>query len=201
LTFNIPAIFEFNTSWTQKDRKLEDAAWNALRLDDGVIVLDQETIDRFNLPAGQDYVWDSSKKVYYIHGYHLAHCLSELRQSIKEAYTSVPQTQDYWHLAHCLDMLRQDVECKADDTPLNTMKGQMVGIGQSRVCRDFKKLEGWVKDRSACYDSHKARIPGATVQDGYTLCPENSPYQAKIDEWLNNRKIGEGKRSLDELEG
>lgn len=68
------------------------------------------------------------------------------------------------------------------------------GDNQHKKCRDWSKLQSWVRDRSACYKTINITRAGEDhgvehQLDRYTYCPEGSPYQSVIDAWKNmNRK-------------
>lgn len=81
------------------------------------------------------------------------------------------------HITHCFDVLRQDILCAADDTPLYTIEGEqnVLGEGQPRKCRDFKKLEKWAKSNEACYAYVKEVEPFGPM-DRYQYCSKDSKF-------------------------
>ena len=85
--------------------------------------------------------------------------------------------------------------CRADDTPLYTTRSMVPvnGIGQSRQCRDWGKLESWARTHHSCY-----RYGDFVVEDKlpsqmgrFKYCPSDSPYLPAVrkyfgkgDDWL-----------------
>ena len=64
-----------------------------------------------------------------------------------------PDDKAVKHVHHCLDTLRQAITCRADDTPMYIPHDvHSTGVGQVFQCRDWGRLERWVKDRTVCYN-------------------------------------------------
>ena len=82
------------------------------------------------------------------------------------------------HLIHCLEILRQEVVCNADETPLltGTAAQGLPGLGQARMCRDWSKLQDWLRQYNACYDHTGNDIPGYPEIEHFRNCPPGSPY-------------------------
>lgn len=98
-----------------------------------------------------------------------------LRQSIFEYRHHQLQTQHYQHIDHCIEVLRDDVLCNADDTPRVTSGNASQlgsGIGQARLCRDWKKLDEWVDKHTACFEDDGTRV--ADQIEKYKHCPDSS---------------------------
>lgn len=98
------------------------------------------------------------------------------------------QTDSFEHVTHCLDSLRQDVLCNADDTPRYTTlgKGKASGVGQTRKCNDWNRLEAWAQERTACW----RYINGTdeNFQDEiqrFRYCPKGSPYIANVKDYFS----------------
>ena len=94
-----------------------------------------------------------------------------------EMHDQVPQSTHFSHVGHCLDAIRQDIVCNADDTPRFTGLSNKLtsGLGQTRLCKDWGKLEEWAKEHSACYRYDA----GADYTNGIELelfkhCPDDS---------------------------
>ena len=110
-----------------------------------------------------------------------------LRSALTEMHDKKPQSLHFTHINHCLDALRQEIMCNADDTPRYSGLDQEMGTGrgQYRMCKDWRKLEGWAKGHSACYE-HKPW--GETLEGGIPLerfkhCPDGSePWKVLLDE-------------------
>ena len=52
-----------------------DELWETLAIDRGAVAVDQETIEKHDLPDSMVFPWDTTKKVYIINAYHQLHCL------------------------------------------------------------------------------------------------------------------------------
>jgi hypothetical protein len=102
-----------------------------------------------------------------------------LRQSILEAYDSIPQTEPREHVTHCLNNFREDIVCNADDTPRYSgrvnqqasAKHPVSGIGQTRLCKDWGRLRQWAIDHTACYKAVNRGDPDFPPLDRYKFCP------------------------------
>lgn len=101
-----------------------------------------------------------------------------LRIAIIEGRDQVPLSRNFEHLTHYLDSFRQDFICDADDTPRWTGFDAfpMTGKGQTRMCRDWVKLEEWAREHTACYSSYGSEILGYPEIEHYRHCPEGSGY-------------------------
>lgn len=62
--------------------------------------------------------------------------------------------------------------CNADDTPryAGFQNPPGTGAGQVRMCKDWKKLEQWARDRTACF-KHEDEVPGKMI-DRFKFCPD-----------------------------
>ncbi|KAM3554246.1 hypothetical protein MY1884_006238 [Beauveria asiatica] len=89
-------------------------------------------------------------------------------------YTELKQPQHIAlsHALHCLDQLRQGVICNADDTPryAGFQDPPGTGSGQVRMCRDWRRLERWAEERTACF-RHEDEVPGPMIER-FKSCPD-----------------------------
>lgn len=110
-----------------------------------------------------------------------------LRTSLTEMHDENPQSLRFTHINHCLDALRQEIICNADDTPRYSGISQKTGTGegQCRMCKDWKRLEEWANDHSACYEYKPGEetLEGGIPLDQFKHCPEGSePWKGLSDE-------------------
>ena len=102
-----------------------------------------------------------------------------MRRSTVLSHRGEPQTDDYTELLRCFDMIRQDIICHADDTLMYTssLSAQSnTGEGQSRVCRDWNKLEEWFQDKSACFANINETQGVMDELERYKFCPKDSMF-------------------------
>lgn len=105
-----------------------------------------------------------------------------MRQVTNEAYDGEPLTWAYGHVLHCLNVLRETVMCAADDEPLYTgplhaqtnEPNPRAGIGFTRMCRDWDKLQAWGRDRSACWRPLNVFNRTFPETERYKFCPDGS---------------------------
>jgi hypothetical protein len=100
-----------------------------------------------------------------------------VRDSIMRYRNKTMQTEHYLHIDHCLTSLREDILCNADDTPRFTgghFKQASSGTGQTRLCRDWSKLEKWATERSGCYQTPADPFDGKSTLERYKFCPDGS---------------------------
>ena len=103
------------------------------------------------------------------------------------------QPVPWWHTLHCLNVLREEVICDASDIPRYTgyQPDQKSGMGQVRMCRDWKQLEAWSREHTACW-KHIGNIysdPNFNELDRYKFCPPESNYPATSKTgWLHQWK-------------
>lgn len=73
------------------------------------------------------------------------------------------------HAYHCLDTVREEIMCNADDTPVPAFSNHanIVGAGQTRMCRRWKDVMGFASKYTTCYASTWQRKPG---QDAFSRC-------------------------------
>lgn len=158
----------------------QDALWYETSYDRGQIALDDDYAKGMGLPRAQRFPWDQSKGIYLINAYHNIHCVKTIRTSVVEFHNDVPQSSPYLHVVHCLNVLRDEVMCNADDTPRYTgfQENQKSGLGQVRMCRDWKQLEAWADEHTACWRHvGEIREDGFRELDRYRFCPPGSPYE------------------------
>ena len=185
---------------------LADERWKALSSDDGLVAVDREWAANKGLPPSESiFPWDASKRIYLLNGYHGIHCIvssthrvhsfllkyhqkAQLHRTLREYRDSLPQSHSFEHSNHCLDWLRGDIMCRADDTPLYTTNSNVSqnGIGQSRQCRDWGKLELWAKAHHSCF-----RYGNFVVEDKlpsqlgrFKYCPSDSPYLPAVRKYF-----------------
>lgn len=177
----------------------QNELWKNTNYDRGSIALDDDYAQGMGLPRAQRFPWDSSKGIYLINAYHNLHCVvrsvrlidnctwkaltpiwKTLRTSLVEFRSDSPQSVPWLHLGHCLNVLRDEIMCNADETPRYTgfQPNQKSGLGQVRMCRDWKQLESWAQEHTACW-RYVGDIsePGFRELDRYRFCPEGSPYE------------------------
>ena len=80
----------------------------------------------------------------------------------------------YPHLIHCMDHLLQNILCEADDWPLYTIAEPhaQTGMGQSRLCRSWDKLQTWAEHHTSCF-SYINETQGVSTQlQRFRYCPD-----------------------------
>jgi hypothetical protein len=107
-----------------------------------------------------------------------------LRISLRESQDGREQSTPFEHQLHCVDALRQEVICNADDTPRYTgfQPHKSSGLGQFRQCRNWKDLEAWAAENTACWRYINNTDPDFDSLERYKFCPEGSPYHDRIHE-------------------
>ena len=93
-------------------------------------------------------------------------------------------------MLHCYEVLKEEILCNADDTPRYTgyQPDRASGLGQVRMCRDWKRLEEWSHANTACWRYlGNSSEPGFRELDRYRFCPDDSPWKdfAKTA-WIDN---------------
>ena len=213
LEVDTTVTWEKQSDYSSDNMTLADERWKTLSADDGIVAMDREWAASKGLPPSEPiFPWDSSKSIYLLNGYHGIHCLvssiheldnpvltslekAQLHLTLREYRDGLPQSHTFEHSNHCLDWLRGDVMCRADDTPLYTTRSMVPenGIGQSRQCRDWSKLETWARKHHSCY-----RYGDFVVEDKlpsqlgrFKYCPSDSPYLPAVrkhfgkgDDWF-----------------
>ena len=58
---------------------------------------------------------------------------------------------------------------------------------QTRMCRDWSKLEAWAKENSACFRRLDPTDPSYGTLEEWKHCPEGSQYQDAVDEYFAGR--------------
>ncbi|KAK3299475.1 uncharacterized protein B0H64DRAFT_317844 [Chaetomium fimeti] len=161
-----------DTDYTGDNLSAVTDLWEKLSGDPGVVALPSDYVSEKRLPHAYRFPWDQDKGVYLLQGFHNLHCLRTLFRYIKYTEQGVPNHIALSHALHCLDQLRQDVLCNADDTPryagFQTPAG--TGAGQVRMCRDWRALETWALEHTACF-KHEDEVPGPMV-DRFKSCPD-----------------------------
>lgn len=114
------------------------------------------------------------------------HCLKKIRRYIVQTARNQTPFDELEHIAHCLDSLRQDILCWADDTPQHYValngtghKGT-TGQGQTRMCRDWTKMEAWGQQHNACYAFINETEGVSAEVERYKYCPEGSVFGANM---------------------
>ena len=171
LEVDISLTWQEESEYSNDNMTLTDERWKVLGADDSIVAVDQDWAASKGLPPSESvFPWDSSRRIYLLSGYHGIHCLvgsthrvdstvltnhrkAQLHLTLREYRDGLPQSHSFEHSNHCLDWLRGDVMCRADDTPLYTTRSMKSenGIGQSRQCRDWSRLESWAKRHHSCY--------------------------------------------------
>ncbi|KAF5873482.1 uncharacterized protein Bfra_004943 [Botrytis fragariae] len=177
LTRTIPKAWTSNSGANETDQEF---LWDETSYDRGQIALADDYAKEMGLPRAQRFPWDQSKGIYLINAYHNIHCVKTIRTSVVEFHNNTPQSSPYLHVIHCLNVLRDEVMCNADDTPRYTgfQEDQKSGLGQVRMCRDWKQLEVWADEHTACWKHvGEIREDGFRELDRYRFCPPGSPYE------------------------
>ena len=204
---DVPTEIVKHTDYNSPNRTIENAAWNNPDLlpEHGFIALDDFWSASKGLPTAQRWPWDKTKGVYILTSSHELHCVVSLcfhsshpllkflpqriiRESINQAYDSLPQSWPHSHILHCLNVLRESVMCNADDTPLYTGRLHKeahatlpkAGIGSIKMCRSWAKLQAFARDHSACWA--RIGIDDSTFPETerYKYCPDGSrPWDGK----------------------
>lgn len=85
------------------------------------------------------------------------------------------------HIFHCLADIRFSVLCQADDTVLPFPGKQKVEEpAPNRMCRSWKRLEGYAIENSACFKRREDDDPLHDTLFEYVDCPESSPYRGLV---------------------
>ncbi|KAI9172798.1 Phenylalanine aminomutase (L-beta-phenylalanine forming) [Paramyrothecium foliicola] len=168
----VPIKIHHSTEYTSDNLTAATKLWEELSGDPGVVALEKQFIDETGLPRALPFPWDGNKEVYLLQGFHNLHCLRTLFRYVRYTELGEPNHIALSHALHCLDQLRQDVICNADDTPryAGFQDPPGTGSGQTRMCRDWSKLEKWALDRTACF-KHEDEVPGPMV-DRFKSCPD-----------------------------
>ena len=99
------------------------------------------------------------------------------------------QTSEWAHVVHCVNVLRDEVMCEASDIPRYTgyQPERKSGLNQLRMCRDWKQLEAWAHEHTACWKNvGHISDPGFNELDRYRYCPPGSPYEEMAKtKWLD----------------
>src|SRR3981189_2176661 len=107
--------------------------------------------------------------------------------SFRQHQRNETQRYDFGHVLHCLDSLRADVLCAADDTPLSLGPGAQKDekkMSRTRRCRDFKQLEDWAEENSACFEGLEPGEPGYQTLEEWRHCPASSPYTSVVEKYF-----------------
>ncbi|CAG8952709.1 hypothetical protein HYFRA_00008953 [Hymenoscyphus fraxineus] len=174
---------EINQSLALTEDEWNDPLYNS---DLGNVALSDEYVASLGLPPAQRWPWDFSKGIYFLQGHHQMHCLQMARQAINEYRTGALQSVHPIHVDHCLIAIREDIICNADDTPRFTgghFKNPASGIGQLRACRDWGKMDEWVKKHSACYKNPEDAFDPASGLGRYMSCPDGSTPWVGAEIW------------------
>lgn len=93
------------------------------------------------------------------------------------------QTVPLDHLTHCLSLLRDDIICHGDDTPDGeAFAREPMKLPRYRQCKDWKQLELWASEHTACYSLQNSSYKDAGGLERFKYCPEGSPYIALVKE-------------------
>lgn len=175
------------TPYSSANQTLQDALWDAINIDDGVVALPDAFVAQHDLRRAQRFPWDPSKGIYILHGFHNLHCLKIIQRSLSEFRRGVGvgrQSRAPHHVDHCLDALRRQVLCDADDTPRATERRPEVvsGVLQHRMCRRWGDLVAFARRHTACY--RRPEDPDAdqgSRLERFKHCPEGSGYVVTDD--------------------
>ncbi|KAI9663962.1 MAG: hypothetical protein M1821_007453 [Bathelium mastoideum] len=175
--------YEFNSFYGAAgaeavNEKKADGMWEAYSAS-GVVAIPNSNAEAWQLPAAEEFPWDKDYSLYAISGMHSLQCLKNIRRSTVLAYHGGTQGDDYAQLLHCFDVIRQDIICHADDTLMYTptsSEQSRIGEGQSRICRDWNKLEQWFEDNSACFAGLNETEGVADGLEHFKYCPKDSKF-------------------------
>lgn len=202
LTRDVSIPWVHNTEYATTNLTEATNLWESIDFDSGFIALPHDYAASKHLPKSQNFPWDQSKGIYVVNGYHSLHCLvspapsstmafdrqrsQQLRQSwqksihasLREFHLNQPQSYPLEHVTHCIDSLRRETLCAADDTPRWTSQDHdpESGVGQIRQCRDWSKLEAWVRKYNSCYNRINEEANFHPEIERYRFCPPGSPY-------------------------
>lgn len=197
LVREVPIPFHYDHVYSNRNRTISDPVWNALVPETGVVALSHEYARSKGLFPAQNWPWDPSKGIYNINAFHNIHCLvssdpdlviwkglmtgqQSLRNTVFEAFNNTPMTDTLEHALHCVNTLREEVICNADDTPKYTgrvnanlgVAEPMSGVGYSRMCNDWSKLEAFAIQNSACFKHINGSNPDFPTIERYKFCPD-----------------------------
>ncbi|KAF2203995.1 hypothetical protein GQ43DRAFT_365551, partial [Delitschia confertaspora ATCC 74209] len=197
-------IYMQSTEYTDSNRTISDAAWEAIDTTPNMISLDKEYSRKHNLADSVPFPWDQSKGLYVVKAFHQIHCLKNIRHAFTAALD--PEWKPFPHIPaehiyHCLDTLRQDIMCQADDTPMpSTPKRHTIGEGQERKCRDWNALIEWTQNpkRETCFKMISDYRRMHTLEQ-FAFCKEGSQYKEVMEEYFKDH--GHRNLFLDEDEG
>ncbi|TRX87977.1 hypothetical protein FHL15_011118 [Xylaria flabelliformis] len=150
-----------------------DKLWSDMDVNPGIIQLPKDA----RLGSTQTFPWDQSKGLYMLDSYHSLHCLKNIY-----AYVRMRQRDDSGgptagHIFHCLADIRLSVLCEADDTVLPFLGKTKVEVpAPKRMCRSWKRLEGYANKNSACFQRREDDDPLHDSLFEYMNCPASSPY-------------------------
>ena len=176
------------------NHSLADERWEAIDINDGIIVLDDDYALEHNLSPSQRFPWDPSKGVYLLNSFHNLHCLKNIHRLLYDAHHGRPLSRDIGHAMHCVDHMRKDIMCDADDFPLPSppSRHELPGPrGQTKVCKNWDVLLGWARERNACYQHITDDEDGFALEhheiERYQNCPPGSPYYEIMKSYFDTR--------------
>ncbi|KAM0739606.1 hypothetical protein ACQRIT_004790 [Beauveria bassiana] len=186
---DVPVAIQHGSEYTGDNLTEVRALWEELSGDPGVVALPEAYVQQTKLPHALRFPWDEDKGVYLLQGFHDLHCLRTLFRYVMYTELKQPQHIALSHALHCLDQLRQGVICNADDTPryAGFQDPPGTGSGQVRMCRDWRRLERWAEERTACF-RHEDEVPGPMIErfkscpDGRVLWPTTTTAAAAEEE-------------------
>lgn len=140
-----------------------DAAWNDLLRSQFVAISAAEAL-QFPEASRQTISYHGEHSFFELSVYHNLHCLNEIRMAIDAEYYEKDDAHlSMWgareHTDHCIDQIRQALECHSDLTPVPMLRveggpqGLYVGNGEVHTCRDFGKIQEWVRQRGMLNDA------------------------------------------------
>ncbi|KAH8703976.1 hypothetical protein BGW36DRAFT_313409 [Talaromyces proteolyticus] len=185
LRYELPIEYKLKTEYTSSNMTLADQMWESLDVDSVLIAVTPEWAENKGLPDSKPFLWDKTKRVYYIKVFHQLHCLKAIRKTLHDFISTNSTLVPLNHVEHCLDILRQDLMCKADDTPMiATHDG--AGSNQTMQCKDLSKLRAWVQApaQHSCYRHLDNYVNLSHPDERYAFCPEDSPYYPAMQEWF-----------------
>ncbi|KAJ5721761.1 uncharacterized protein N7483_009695 [Penicillium malachiteum] len=187
LTFDTQIPYSHHTEYTSHNKTHADEMWESLSIDPMVIAPTKEWAKEKGLTGSWAFPWDSNRQIYFVKVFHQLHCLKVMRRTYHQLWAGEEASIPSDHIEHCLDSLRQDLMCKADDTPMPSLKlYNGGGEGQAMQCKDFDKLVAWTQapERNACYKRLTDYQVIVHSVERYAFCPQDSEHYDAMESYF-----------------
>jgi len=169
-----------------EDEQRADRLWEDQSSASGVVALRHVQARHWHLPQSQSFDRDPEYGLYVVAGMHSMNCLQKLRRSVVQSYHGGEvHLEEYADLLQCADVLRQEIMCHADDTPMYLSTSQsrtIIGEGQTRMCRNWARLEEWYEANSECVDDLDQTADGSGRKKE---CPSRNKFASEMREYLS----------------